>query len=404
VLTKRLFERKLGRSVDVGEIVEIEFDLVFAQDGTGPLVAKIIEELGEGLKRPSRSIFFFDHAAPAPRHELANDHRALREFCARHGCVYFDVGRGVCHQIVAERFAKAGDVIIGADSHTVTAGAFCALATGMGSTDVAYAMVTGGTWMRVPDSIGVRFSGSLPEGVCAKDAVLKLVSVLGAEGASYRALEFFGDGLEALDLDARLTISNMAVEAGAKFGIFPPLSSESAASLGVARPAESDYEELVSLNLSELVPMVSVPHYVHTAKEIGEVEGTRIDQVFIGTCTNGRLSDLRVAAEVLGGRSVSPGVRLLVAPASERVYLDALERGIVKAIVEAGGVVLNAGCGPCVGVHEGVLADGEVCLSTQNRNFRGRMGNPNSEIYLCSPATAAASAIEGRIADPRRYL
>jgi 3-isopropylmalate/(R)-2-methylmalate dehydratase large subunit len=414
-MAERILSEHAGREARAGEFVVAEVDLAYAQDGTGPLTVAQIRALGRGgLAKPGRTVFFLDHAAPSPRRELSNDHAALRGFARETGAVLSEVGEGVSHQRAAESLVKPGDLVVGADSHTCTLGALGAFATGMGSTDVAVAMALGKAWFRVPESLVFNLHGRLPKGVYAKDLILTIIGSIGASGATYKAMEFAGPGLRNLGMHERLTVSNMSVEAGGKAGIFP--------SDGVTRtylreqgrerdyreirPEDAEYEREFDYHLSELEPVVAFPHAVDNVRRItdGECRDIRIDQVFIGTCTNGRIQDLRVAAEILRDRRCHPGTRLIVTPASREVYLQALEEGLIGVFLRAGGVVTPPGCGPCVGVHQGVLGDGERCLSTQNRNFRGRMGNPEGFIYLASPATAAATALEGRLADPRDYL
>jgi 3-isopropylmalate/(R)-2-methylmalate dehydratase large subunit len=413
-LAEKILSEKAGKAVVPGQIVLIDVDLALAQDGTGPLAIRSVRELSlKKLRMPRAAVFFIDHAAPSPRKELSNDHITIREFASQTGAHLYDVGQGVCHQIMAEDFVCPGDVVIGADSHTVTAGGIGAFATGMGSTDVAVGMATGTNWFLVPKTIRIEVTGSLPVGVYPKDLILSIIGRIGADGATYMALEFGGDTVDRMEMSGRLTLANMAVEAGAKVGLVASdtITRDYLAKAGradcwreLAPDADAAYERVETVDAATLLPTVSFPHTVDNTWTIDEVGEVRVDQVFIGTCTNGRLEDLRVAASILKGRTKAPNVRLIVIPASKKVYADALAEGLISIFVEAGAAVMAPGCGPCVGVHEGVLGDGEVCLSTQNRNFTGRMGNPNSSIYLASPATAAASAVEGKIADPRKYL
>lgn len=413
-VSEKILSAKSGQDAHAGDIVIAKVDVVMAQDGTGPLTVQKLEELGvEKLPNPRRTVFFIDHAAPSPRKELSNAHRILREFAKRAGAQLSEAGEGVCHQRLLESHVKPGDIVVGADSHTCTSGALGAFATGMGSTDVAIAMASGKTWFRVPETLKMEITGQLPYGVYAKDVILHIIGLIGSDGATYKALEFTGDTVRAMSMSDRFTLCNMAVEAGAKTGLVE--SDEVTRAFlkereriwdfeEVKSDEDAEYERSIQINVSGLEPLVAAPHMVDNIKPVSKVEGTSIDQVFIGTCTNGRIEDLRVAVDILKGNRCHPKVRLLVCPASKGVYLQALKEGLVQIFLEAGGVVLNPGCGACVGVHQGILADGEVCLATQNRNFRGRMGNPEGFIYLASPATAAASAIEGKITDPREYL
>jgi len=409
-ISEKIISEHTGREVRRDELVVAKVDGSLVQDGTGPLSIKELEEAD--LVRavlPERTVLFIDHAAPSPRKELSNGHIKMREFAKKTGAVLSETGEGVCHQRMVEDFARPGDLIVGADSHTCTYGALGAFSTGMGSTDVAYAMALGKVWLRVPRSFKVVLKGKFKPGVYAKDFILHFIGKIGADGATYRALEFAGE-IENLKLSDRLTISNMAVEAGAKAGIFPTdeITKEFLREQGrekdfreIKPDEDAEYERVFEFDLSEIEPTVSFPHTVDNTKSIKEAEGIKINQAFIGTCTNGRIEDLRVAAEILKGKRVAKGVRLLIIPASKKIFLQALKEGLIEIFVEAGASILAPGCGPCVGVHEGVLGDGEVCLSTQNRNFKGRMGNPNGFIYLASPATVAASAIKGEITDPR---
>jgi 3-isopropylmalate/(R)-2-methylmalate dehydratase large subunit len=413
-LAEKILSEKSGSDSKAGDIVIAGVDLSFVQDTTGPLTVRQFRTSGfSGLANPRRSVLFIDHAAPSPSSALSNDHMLLRGFAEETGGVLSDVGEGVCHQVVAEDYARPGDVIVGADSHTVTAGALGAFATGMGSSDVAVALGLGRTWLRVPESFKISVAGAFTRGVYPKDLILHLIGLLGADGATYKALEFGGDAVDGMSMSGRFTIANMAVEAGAKVGLFASDDTtrkylESRGRGGDYRPLAADpdavYEKTIDIDASGLEPTVSRPHTVDNTAPARELKGTRLQQVVIGTCTNGRLEDLAVAAGILKGKRSAPSVRLVVAPASRRVLLEAIEAGYIRALVEAGGVVLPPGCGPCLGLHQGALGDGEACLTTANRNFEGRMGNPKGFIYLGSPATAAASALSGEITDPREVM
>ena len=413
-LAEKLLAAAAGlEAVVPGQIVVADVDVAIAQDGTGPLAIQQIEELGAATVKAPTCVFFIDHAAPAPRSELANAQKTIRAFCASSGATLSDVEMGVCHQNVAEKYAKPWDLVIGADSHTCMAGALGAFATGMGSTDVAVGMATGKTWLRVPETFRIEVEGALADGVEAKDVMLTLIGMLGADGATYKALEFGGPGIDALPMPGRLTLSNMAVEAGAKCGLMPSDEATRAflAELGREgdwRPLAPDpgatYERVVPIDAAAVVPTVARPHTVDNTASAAELGGVAVDQVLIGTCTNGRLSDLRSAARILRGHRRSPGTRLVVTPASRSVAKAAAAEGLFDVFWDAGAVITNPGCGACVGIHEGILGDGEVCLSTANRNFHGRMGNPNASIYLASPATAAATAVAGVVTDPRELL
>lgn len=412
-LAEKILSAKSDTEAKAGHIVVARVDLVFVQDSTGPLTLRQFNETGLAVHDPKKTILFIDHSAPSPARELSNDHIFLRKFARERGVVLSEVGEGVCHQIDAESWANPGDIILGADSHTVTAGALGSFATGMGSTDIAVAMALGKTWLRVPETIRVLVYGRWPKGVYAKDLILHLIGRLGADGATYKSLEFGGETVDKLPMSGRLTIANMAVEAGAKVGLFPSdgvtqdyLREQGRGENYIPLHADPDafYEETIKIDASKLQPTVAKPHTVDNVAPASELKGVRIDQVFIGTCTNGRLDDMAVAAGILKGKKRSRRTRLIVAPASKKVYLEAVARGYIFALVEAGAAVVPPGCAACLGVHQGVLGDGEACLSTANRNFKGRMGNPEAFVYLASPATAAATAIRGEITDPREVM
>ena len=413
-LSEKILSEHLDREVRAGEIVVAKVDLVYTQDGTGPLAVRKIQEMGfKEVFNPKKVIFFFDHAAPSPRFELSNDHTFMRDFAAKTGSQVSDVGYGISHQVVAEREVKPGDVVIGADSHTCTGGALGAFATGVGSTDAAVAMALGKIWLRVPETIRVIVEGKLPIGVYGKDIILHLIGKTGAAGGTYKALEFAGDTIENLGMAGRMTIANMAVEAGAKVGLFPSdeITQEWLNRMGrpedfrrLAPDLDAIYERTVRINAEDLKPTVACPHQVDNTKTIDEIGEIKVDQVYLGTSCNGRLEDFHIAAKILKGKKIHPKIRMIVTPGSRLVYLEALKDGTMEILIESGALALPSGCGACVGLHEGVLGDGEVCLATQPRNFKGRMGSPKSFIYLGSPAMAAATAIEGKIADPRKYL
>jgi len=413
-LAEKILSLKSGCDARAGDIVIAQVDLVFAQDTTGPLTIRQFQAGNfERLANPEKTALFFDHAAPSPNRELAKDHQLMRQFARETGCLISDVGGGICHQLVAESMTKPGDVVVGADSHTVTAGALGAFATGMGSSDVAVVFALGKTWFRVPESIKISVTGEFRQGVMAKDLVLQLIGAIGADGATYKALEFGGEGLRNLKLSDRLTIANMAVEAGAKVGLFPAdrvtrgyLNHQKRGEDYQPLAADNDagYESKININLAALEPTVAKPHQVDNIAPARELKGTKIDQVFIGTCTNGRLEDMAAAAEILKGKKRHPRIRFIVAPASPQILLDAISAGYIRTLVEAGAVIMPPGCAACLGLHQGVLASGEACLSTANRNFKGRMGSPEAFIYLGSPATAAATVITGEITDPRDVM
>ncbi len=413
-LAEKILSLRSHSDAKAGDIVICGVDLAFVQDTTGPLTIRQFKESGfQTLAEPTQTVIFMDHAAPSPSRQLSNDHVFLRRFAKETGSRIYEVGEGICHQLVAEEFANPGDVIVGSDSHTVTGGAMGAFATGMGSSDVAVALALGKTWFRVPESFLVDLSGAFPQGVYAKDLILYLIGRIGADGANYKALEFGGEALAGMDMSQRLTIANMAVEAGAKVGLFPGdrITEDFLVQHGrgdsykpIYPDAEAGYEKVIPVSIDRLGPMLSLPHTVDNVRPVTGVKGIKIQQSFIGTCTNGRLEDLAVAAQILKGNKRHPDTRLLIAPASRQVLAQATESGYVESLLEAGAAILPPGCAACLGLHQGVLGDGEVCISTANRNFKGRMGNPEAMIYLASPATAAASAIRGEITDPRELM
>jgi 3-isopropylmalate/(R)-2-methylmalate dehydratase large subunit len=413
-LAQKIISRHCGKSAEPGELVVVPIDWAITQDGTGPLAVQQVERLGfEKVFNPKRVILFIDHAAPSPRKELSDAHRLLRSFAGKTGAMLSDVGKGVCHQRLVEDFIRPGDILIGADSHTCTSGALAAFATGMGSTDVAVGMALGKTWMRVPETIRIDITGEFRPGSFAKDLILFIIGKIGADGATYKALEFGGPGINSMPMSDRFTLTNMAVEAGAKTGLIE--SDDVCREYLEKQGRAKDYQGLfpdkgavycrtLSIDLREINPLVACPHRVDTICSVEKLAGKKVDQVFIGTCTNGRIDDLRIASKILKGKHVAEHTRLIVVPASKSVFLQAIDEGIIKDLIESGAIVLAPGCGPCVGIHEGILGEGEVCISTQNRNFLGRMGNPKGFIYLASPATAAFTAIKGTIADPREIF
>jgi 3-isopropylmalate/(R)-2-methylmalate dehydratase large subunit len=413
-LAEKILSRASGADARAGDIVIARVNLVFVQDTTGPLTVRQFLESGiKNPAQPDKTILFMDHAAPSPQAALSNDHVFLRQFAASTGVKLSEVGEGVCHQIVAESCARPGDVIVGADSHTVMAGGLGAFATGMGSSDVAIAMALGKTWFRVPETFKVHLTGDFQTGVYAKDVILHLIGLIGADGATYKSLEFSGEAVDRLPVNERLTISNMAVEAGAKVGLFQSdrLTRDFLEARGRAQdyqPLSADpdavYESTIDIDLNKLEPKVARPHTVDNTATALSLKGTKIQQVFIGTCTNGRVEDLALAASILKGRQRHPATRLVVGPASKAVLLEAIKKGYISTLIEAGAIILPPGCGACLGLHQGVLGNNESCLSTANRNFKGRMGNPDSNIYLASTATAAATAIRGEITDPREVV
>ncbi len=405
-LAEQILSHAAGRLVQPGELIIVEPDVVMTHDSLAPSVIRIMrEELGaERVHDPERVALVIDHVAPASNLATANAQNLVRHFAAEQGIRHlFDVGRGICHQVLVEEgLARPGRIVIGSDSHSTSYGAVGAFGTGMGSTDVALILVTGRTWLRVPETIRIHATGCFQPGVDAKDLALKIGQELTISGATYCAVEYHG--LDWLDLPGRQTLCSMAVELGAKVGIVPP-SGEAAAHFEVPEwlciHPEAQVARELTIALEQLQPQVAVPHAVDQVVDVGEVAGTPVDVVFLGTCTNGRYEDMRAAAELLRGRGVAPEVRMLVTPASSRELQRAIADGTLATLIEAGATLITPGCGPCIGRHQGTLGDGEVCLSTGNRNFRGRMGSPDARIYLASPQVAAATAVTGVITNPR---
>ena len=422
-IVQKILARATGRpSVEVGEVVEPTVDLAMSHENAALVINQFLDVFkGTGLEPkvwdPSRIAIIFDHRVPAESSKTATNQKKVREFVGQHGIQRFHDIRGdeggICHQVLVEYgYSRPGMVIVGTDSHTTTHGAMGALAFGIGATEMAGVWSLGSVFnVEVPATIKVVVNGTLPAGVLAKDLVLFIVGKLTAEGANFKVIEFHGEAIRRMPVSGRLVLCNMSVEAGATSGIVP-CDEETLRYLrdeaGVREPidavapdADAAYDRVLEIDASSLAPQVACPHTVDNVKPVGDVAGTVVHQVVIGSCTNGRLDDLEVAASIVKGRKLARGVRMIVFPASWRIYQAALKRGVLTDLVEAGAVIMNPGCGCCLGIHQGALGDGEVALSTTNRNFKGRMGNPKSEVYLCSPAVAAASALTGVITDPR---
>ena len=411
-IAEKVLSEHSASDCSAGDIVVASVDFCMAQDGTSTMMMRELDDLGFESPATRRGMaMVIDHSSPSPSANISRIHDRIRSFARSKGVPLYDIGEGVCHQVVPESGkVLPGDLVVGADSHTCTYGALNVCSTGLGSADVAAAAYTGKLWFRVPDSYRFDLDGALPPLVGAKDAVLDIIGRVGADGATYKSVEYSGEGLRSLSMDGRMTVANMAVEMGAKFSPFPfddvtsrwYSSRGIVATPGVASDPDAEYERAMDIDLSDLVPKVSVPHQVDRVRDVSDLEGTRVQQVFVGTCTNGRLEDLDAVARVMDGRRVAEGVRMIVAPASKEILLEAIATGVISRLVRSGAVVVAPGCGACVGTHAGIPADGEKVLSTANRNFRGRMGNNQDvEIFLVSPQTAAASAITGEITDPR---
>ncbi len=413
-ISEKIFSQASKTDAQAGDLVIASVDGAMSHDGTALLAIEAFQGMGgTNLWDPSRVVLVVDHVAPSATEAFSKVHKTMREFAAKYGANFFEVGSGVCHQLMIESgHAYPGSLVVGSDSHTCTYGAVGAFATGIGSTEMAAVFLSGKLWFKVPETMKISVEGTLPPMVFPKDVILKTCGVVGADGATYKAIEFCGSAVQSMSVEGRLTLCNMAVEMGAKAGIVEPdqKTLNYLAALG-HKPAEgyksdddAKFSETLRLDASSLEPQISCPHNVDNVKPVKELEGKEVNQVFLGSCTNGRLEDLSVAAEILKGKKLAKGVRMIVTPASKRVYLQALGAGLIETFLNAGCAVCNPGCGPCAGAHQGILAPGEICVSTSNRNFRGRMGSVDAGIYLVSPATAAATAIEGRITDPRRLV
>ncbi len=415
-LAEKILAAHCGKKKVVpGELINVRVDLVLANDITAPIAIKEFRRIGvKKVFDPKKIVMVPDHFVPNKDILSAEQAKLMRDFALEQGLIYFEVGQmGIEHVILPEKgLVLPGDVVIGADSHTCTYGAVGAFSTGMGSTDIAAAMATGDIWMKVPQTIKFVYSGKLQKWVTGKDLILHTIGDIGVDGALYAAMEFTGEAIAALSMDSRFTMANMAIEAGGKAGIFPVdkktlayIEPRAQRQFKVYEPdKDADYAKVVEYDVSRVEPQVAFPHLPSNTKPISKVGKIAIDQVVIGSCTNGRLEDIQIAAKVLKGKQVHPHVRCIIIPGSQQVYLEALREGLIEAFINAGAAVSTPTCGPCLGGYMGVLAAGERCVSTTNRNFVGRMGSTKSEVYLANPAVAAASAIAGRIAGPEEVL
>jgi len=411
-ITEKIFSGKCNRDIRAGSVVMVPVDAAMIHDITGPLaIQKFYEMGGTQVFDKKRIVMLFDHQIPADSIPAAENHVYMRKFAREQGIHNYDIAEGVCHQVVVEKgHAAPGEIVVGADSHTCMYGAVGAFATGIGSTDMGFVLKFGALYFKVPETILVNVRGNFQDRVGAKDLILSIAADIGADGATYKAIEFDGETMHHLNMAGRMTCCNMAIEMGAKAGIVPPDSitwdyirqrRAGIRPFDLASDPDATFSERREYDVSRLEPQVAVPHNVDLGVPVGKVVGTRVDQVFIGSCTNGRFEDFSEAAEVLGTRSFSPSVRVIIIPASRQEYLKTLRAGLIERFVTAGALVEAPCCGPCMGGAFGLLAPGEVSLSTSNRNFRGRQGSTEGKVYLCSPATAAASAITGEITDPR---
>ncbi len=402
------------KSTVAGEIVTVSPDIVLSHDNTAAISKKFLQIGVKTVNHPEKIVIILDHCIPAASEKYASNHKIIREFVEEQDIEnFFDINVGVCHQVLPEKgYVLPGTLVLGADSHTTTHGAFGAFATGIGRSEVASIWANDKIWLKVPETIKIEISGKLPIGLYPKDIILHTIGNLGADGVLYKSVEFTGNVIKEMDISGRMTLCNMSVEMGAKNAYVEPdektvqwLSSRTKRKYEIVKSdPDAVYEKVIKYQVNELEPQIACPHTVDNVKSVSEVIGTKINQVLIGTCTNGRINDLKIASEILKDKTIFKNTRLLVFPASMEVYAEAMELGILKELVKSGAVIMNPGCGPCLGAHEGALAPGEICLSTANRNFKGRMGCKDAEVYLASPATVAASALRGEITDVRGYL
>ncbi|MBE6906582.1 MAG: homoaconitate hydratase family protein [Ruminococcaceae bacterium] len=414
-LVEKILSEKMRREAHAGETIVVNVDFAALHDGSGPLLVRLMKERGYD-KSPvfdASHVLFANEFGPVPTKEIANEHALCRDYAASHGCHWEEGGTGHVHAHVYEEYLKCGSVCIVGDSHTTVHGAFGCFATGCGSTDMVAVTRFGKTWIKVPETFRINVTGKLPRGVYSKDIMLKLASIIQSDQAIYKSLEFRGDTIASLSMDGRLTITSMGVDVGAKCAImetdghtrsFLEQMGRAEDYREIRGDEQANYERIIDIDAAQLEPLVSKPHYLENVDLAKNCTQQKVNMVFIGSCTNGRVEDMHAAAEILKGKKVAPGVRLLVIPNSTYVYKECLRDGTLLTLAEAGAVIEAPNCGPCMGVHQGIPCDGEVVLATQNRNFKGRMGNPKASIYLSSPATAAATALTGHITDPREVM
>lgn len=412
-ITEKILSQKYGKEVSPGEIIEVSVDLAMSHDGTSPPAIKTFEKISDKVWDNEKIAIVFDHVIPANTIGSAEFQKVARNFIKTQNITHhYTHGEGICHQVLPENgLVEPGKIIVGADSHTCTYGAFGAFSTGMGATDLAMVYATGKTWFMVPEALKIEVEGKLPKGIVSKDLILNIIGEVGIAGATYKTAEFCGETIDNLDVESRMTMTNMAIEMGAKNGIMEPNNAtidyvcnrtgKTQDQLNILKSdKDSVYEKEYFFNVDDLEAQIGCPNDVDNVKPLSKVAGTHIDQGFIGSCTNGRLSDLEVASKVLEGKKVHDDVRLIITPASKEIYEIAMERGYIKTFLDAGAILCNPGCGPCLGGHMGVLTEGETSISSTNRNFKGRMGDSNSSVYLANPAVVAASAISGFIENP----
>ncbi len=414
-ISEKIFARHSGqKKVYAGEFVDADIDLAMSHDNT-VLVSTIFNEIGvKKVWNPDKIVVVLDHRTPANTSKTAENHKIIREFIKEQNITnFFDIGEGICHQVLPENgFVCPGMLIVGSDSHTTTYGAFGAFGTGIGATDMAAVWTKGKLWFKVPETLRFNVSGTLSRYVSAKDVILHIIGKIGADGANYKSCEFYGERIENMSIDGRMCISNQAMEMGAKVAIIPPdkktvdyVASKANVKFDVVySDKDAEYEKIYSFDITDIEPQIACPDKVDNVKPVSDMAGTEIHQAVLGSCTNGRLEDLAVAAEILKGKTISKNVRMIIVPASRQIYLKAIKKGYIQTFLSAGATVVNPGCGPCLGLHQGVLAEREVVISSTNRNFKGRMGAPSAEIYLGSPATVAASSLKGEITNPRDVI
>jgi 3-isopropylmalate/(R)-2-methylmalate dehydratase large subunit len=414
-ISEKILAKHSGqKKVYAGEFVDADIDLAMSHDNT-VLVSTIFNETGvKKVCNPDKIVVVLDHRTPANTSKTAENHKIIREFIKEQNITnFFDIGEGICHQVLPENgFVCPGMLIVGSDSHTTTYGAFGAFGTGIGATDMAAVWTKGKLWFKVPETLRFNVSGTLSRYVSAKDVILHIIGKIGADGANYKSCEFYGERIENMSIDGRMCISNQAMEMGAKVAIIPPdkktvdyVASKANVKFDVVySDKNAEYEKIYSFDITDIEPQIACPDKVDNVKPVSDMAGTEIHQAVLGSCTNGRLEDLAVAAEILKGKTISKNVRMIIVPASRQIYLKAIEKKYIQTFLSAGATVVNPGCGPCLGLHQGVLAEGEVVISSTNRNFKGRMGAPSAEIYLGSPATVAASSLKGEITNPRDVI
>lgn len=411
---EKILSKKSGREVTRGDIIEIEPDLCMSHDNAGLVIKKFSEIGKKGVWNPSKILIILDHRAPAESIKTANEHKLIRDFVRDQKIESFlDIGEGICHQVVVEKlFILPGQVGIGTDSHTTSYGSIGAFSTGIGATEMAAVWATGQIWFKVPESYKVIIKGTIPPGVFSKDIILHIIGDIRSDGAIYKSIEFYGETVDKMSVSARFVLSNLSMEMGAKSAVVPfdRVTEEYIREKGVFafEPIFADqdavYEKVFEYDISTLEPQVAFPHSVDNVKPVSQAKGVKANQVFIGSCTNGRLDDLEIAAKILEGKNIAKNVRLIIGPASKSIYALSMKKGFFDTFLQAGAVIINPGCGPCLGAHQGIIGDGEVAVATTNRNFKGRMGSTKGKVYLVSPATAAATAIKGEITDPREFL